>query len=224
MKSILEKCRRTISHFNHSNLAKERLEDAQTQEKLPRHALIQDVPTRWNSSYLMGERLTEQRRALELYVFKYKPNFCILDDEEWTILAELCSLLRPVEEASRKIAIANILLGELTEKNYPIIEEEQKKLISEIRERFSNLESKRIYAVAHYLDPRFKDQFVPNRLEFVSKILSWINLKEPIRQRRVGTRQIGKEKCPKSMKIRNLWILESPGSQQFQFIIFKIPK
>uniref|UniRef100_A0A183BUP4 Peptidase_M14 domain-containing protein n=1 Tax=Globodera pallida TaxID=36090 RepID=A0A183BUP4_GLOPA len=31
-----------------------------------------------------------------------------------------------------------------------------------------------IYAVAHYLDPRFKDQFVPNRLEFVSKIHSWI--------------------------------------------------
>uniref|UniRef100_A0A914HQX0 HAT C-terminal dimerisation domain-containing protein n=1 Tax=Globodera rostochiensis TaxID=31243 RepID=A0A914HQX0_GLORO len=73
-----------------------------------------------------------------------------------------------------QIAIASILLGELTEKNYPIIEEEQRKLISEIRERFSNLESKRIYAVAHYLDPRFKDQFVPNRLEFVSKIHSWI--------------------------------------------------
>uniref|UniRef100_A0A914HLY0 Glutathione S-transferase n=1 Tax=Globodera rostochiensis TaxID=31243 RepID=A0A914HLY0_GLORO len=52
--------------------------------------------------------------------------------------------------------------------------EEQRKLISEIRERFSNLESKKIYAVAHYLDPRFKDQFVPNRLEFASKIHSWI--------------------------------------------------
>uniref|UniRef100_A0A914HN67 RING-type domain-containing protein n=1 Tax=Globodera rostochiensis TaxID=31243 RepID=A0A914HN67_GLORO len=105
------------------------------------------------------------------------------NEELWS--SELCSLLRPVEEASRKlcerdssiavqIAIANILLGELTEKTYPIIEEEQRKLISEIRERFSNLESKRIYAVAHYLDPRFKDQFVPNRLEFVSKIHSWI--------------------------------------------------
>uniref|UniRef100_A0A183CCI8 Uncharacterized protein n=1 Tax=Globodera pallida TaxID=36090 RepID=A0A183CCI8_GLOPA len=69
MKSILEKSRRTISHFNHSNLAKERLEDAQTQEDAPKHALIQDVPTRWNSSFLMGERLIEQRRALELYVF-----------------------------------------------------------------------------------------------------------------------------------------------------------
>uniref|UniRef100_A0A183C186 Dimer_Tnp_hAT domain-containing protein n=1 Tax=Globodera pallida TaxID=36090 RepID=A0A183C186_GLOPA len=140
MKSILEKCRRTISHFNHSNLAKERLEDAQTQEDIPKHALIQDVPTRWNSSYLMGERLTEQRRALELYLCERDSSIAV------------------------QIAIANILLGELTEKNYPIIEEEQRKLISEIRERFSNLESK-----------RFKDQFVPNRLEFVSKIHSWIN-------------------------------------------------
>uniref|UniRef100_A0A914H0F8 Uncharacterized protein n=1 Tax=Globodera rostochiensis TaxID=31243 RepID=A0A914H0F8_GLORO len=41
---------------------------------------------------------------------------------------------------------------------------QSRKLISEIRERFSNLESKRIYAVAHYLDPRFKDQFWRNEM------------------------------------------------------------
>uniref|UniRef100_A0A914H1I4 Uncharacterized protein n=1 Tax=Globodera rostochiensis TaxID=31243 RepID=A0A914H1I4_GLORO len=55
---------------------------------------------------------------------------------------------------------------------------QSRKLISEIRERFSNLESKRIYAVAHYLDPRFKDQFVPNRFLSLKFIHGSTNIDE----------------------------------------------
>ena len=51
----------------------------------------------------MGERLIEQRKALELYVFKFKPNFCNLDDEKWIILTELSAPLLLVGEASRKV-------------------------------------------------------------------------------------------------------------------------
>ncbi|CAK5083212.1 unnamed protein product [Meloidogyne enterolobii] len=31
-----------------------------------------------------------------------------------------------------------------------------------------------VYAIGHYLDPRFKDQFVSNRIEFTAKIETWI--------------------------------------------------
>nr|CAD2196897.1 unnamed protein product [Meloidogyne enterolobii] len=50
------------------------------------------------------------------------------------------------------------------------------KLIEEIRSRFSHLEKMKVFAVAHYLDPRFKDQFVSNRLDFLSKITNWIKI------------------------------------------------
>lgn len=32
----------------------------------------------------------------------------------------------------------------------------------------------RIYAISHYMDPRFKDQFVANRIEFSAKIELWL--------------------------------------------------
>ena len=38
---ILAKCRSIVGHFSHSNLAYDRLEEAQLLENLPRHKLIQ---------------------------------------------------------------------------------------------------------------------------------------------------------------------------------------
>ena len=57
----------------------------------------------------------------------------------------------------------------------------------------------RIYAVAHYLDPRFKDQFVPNRLQFVSKIHSWIksDILLPINNENILIEEIEKSPSPK---------------------------
>lgn len=61
------------------------------------------MKTRWNSCLFMLERLAEQKTAVELYVFKYKPNFPILDNDEWQVLSEICDLLKPLEQASRKV-------------------------------------------------------------------------------------------------------------------------
>lgn len=51
----------------------------------------------------MAERLIEQKLAIELYGFKYKPNYESLNYDEWQILSEICDLLNPVEQASRKV-------------------------------------------------------------------------------------------------------------------------
>lgn len=53
-----------VSHFNHSNLAKHALKNKQTQLGLTEHTLIQSCATRWNSVYLMLDRLYINRCAV----------------------------------------------------------------------------------------------------------------------------------------------------------------
>lgn len=56
--------RRIVSYYKRSNVAYKTLEKIQEQLGVPQHKLIQDEPTRWNSSFYMLERLLEQRVAL----------------------------------------------------------------------------------------------------------------------------------------------------------------
>ena len=53
-------CRKLVGHFKHSTLAMAALKEKQEQLNLDKHRLIQDVSTRWNSTYFMFERLLEQ--------------------------------------------------------------------------------------------------------------------------------------------------------------------
>jgi hypothetical protein len=49
--------RKIIGHFKHSPLATSRLETVQTGLGMPVKRLIQDVPTRWNSTFYMTASL-----------------------------------------------------------------------------------------------------------------------------------------------------------------------
>ena len=64
---MLARCRKIVGHYKHSHLAVERLQAIQCQLSLPDHKLIQDEPTRWDSTYYMLEHLVEQQRAISLY-------------------------------------------------------------------------------------------------------------------------------------------------------------
>uniref|UniRef100_A0A915D966 Transposase n=1 Tax=Ditylenchus dipsaci TaxID=166011 RepID=A0A915D966_9BILA len=72
IKLLLESCRKLVGHFNHSFLAKDRLKKEQISAMLPLYSLLQDEPTRWNSSFYMGQRLLEQGNAIEIYMVRYK--------------------------------------------------------------------------------------------------------------------------------------------------------
>ncbi|KAJ8897642.1 hypothetical protein PR048_002991 [Dryococelus australis] len=61
--AICAKDGRIVGHFKHSVQATQQLNDCQRTLKLPEHRLIQDEPTRWDSTYQMLSRLLEQRKA-----------------------------------------------------------------------------------------------------------------------------------------------------------------
>jgi hypothetical protein len=48
---ILAKCRSIVGHFKRSNIDKEKLIEMQGTLEIIKHKLIQEVKTRWNSTY-----------------------------------------------------------------------------------------------------------------------------------------------------------------------------
>ena len=65
MERLLGRIRRVVSFFHKSTTAMALLRRKQTILELPQHKLIQDVSTRWNSTYDMLSRFTEQNTAIE---------------------------------------------------------------------------------------------------------------------------------------------------------------
>ena len=72
----------------------------QQQLSLPDHCLIQDVPTRWNSSYYMLERLIEQTRAITVANTECQPPTELR--EQWLLAEKVVLLLKIFEEATRE--------------------------------------------------------------------------------------------------------------------------
>lgn len=64
MSRLLAKVRKIVTFFHRSTTAAHVLKTKQELLQLPIHKLIQDTPTRWNSSYDMIERYIEQQAAV----------------------------------------------------------------------------------------------------------------------------------------------------------------
>jgi hypothetical protein len=93
---LLAKCRQLATHFNHSALActeLKSLQEVQEQGKTPL-LLVQDVPTRWNSSYLMVERVVKLKRPIQLYLSDHD-NLPTITANEWQISERLLHILKP---------------------------------------------------------------------------------------------------------------------------------
>lgn len=166
--------RRLVTHFNHSSLAQEKLLAIQKELHLPQHQLVQDINTRWNSTYYMAERLLEQKRAISLYVAEHD-TLTNLTIQQWGLMEQCINLLKPFEEITKitssglsciSEAIPHIsALKKYLDKNEtaqrtPDLARMRASLKAELESRFKSLGDNPNYLIATFLDPRFKSDYL----------------------------------------------------------------
>ncbi|XP_032358832.1 zinc finger BED domain-containing protein 4 [Etheostoma spectabile] len=169
--------RRIVGHFKHSQLAYSRLQNIQKQLGQPIKRLQQDVPTRWNSTVNMLQSLMEQKRALCAYGADYDlPS--MFTGSQWKLVENMISLLAPFEELTHQISsstasVADVIpsiraLTRLLEKTAETdhgVKTSKATLLEAVQNRFSDIQSKRLYTIATVLDPRYKDRYFSDALK-----------------------------------------------------------
>ena len=167
--ALTARSRKLVGHYKHSNIACKTLERIQEQLQCPKHRLIQDEPTRWNTTFYMLERLLEQRKAIT--TANVELNVTIeLQTSHWVLAEKVVKILRIFEEATIAassdhasaaliIPVVNSILrslqeGNSTEDNGVI--SMKREMLSSLQTRYAEMESNKCYAIATVLDPRFK--------------------------------------------------------------------
>ncbi|KAJ4438424.1 hypothetical protein ANN_14369 [Periplaneta americana] len=160
--------------------------------------LLKDVVTRWNSTFYMLQRLEELEEPVKATIALINKDLPVLTEREWDICRDLCKILKPFEEVTRKLSGENYATGSqvivLTrglaavckklqnEKSSSTVETVLQSLLKGISERFQSIEYSRTLAMCTFLDPRFRmigfsDQIAPDSIkkhiiELVTKIWS----------------------------------------------------
>lgn len=172
IKDLIAIAKRIVGHFNHSSLACSRLKDIQIKKLgIQEKKLVQDVSTRWNSTFYMLERLNEQKSAVSLYTAEYG-DITNLTGNQWMLLENLLNLLRPFEAITKEVSSTKCLISVVipmikTMKLYLSksgndffgVGTIKDVLIENLDKRFSSFENNDNYIIATTLDPRFKLAF-----------------------------------------------------------------
>nr|XP_022903539.1 zinc finger BED domain-containing protein 4-like [Onthophagus taurus] len=184
VETLIKKCHKVVGHFHRSEQARRHLSTFQKTLNLPEHALFQDVETRWNSTYLMMERLLEQKNALNLYRIE-KGGILEINSGEWNLIEDIVNVLQCFYQATLEISsdlscvsvvipLLAMLNGKLTpiqniqsfndqeddNENENHAETMKSKLLDALNQRFSFVKSCLPLITATLIDPRFKTKYL----------------------------------------------------------------
>ncbi|KAL7877738.1 hypothetical protein SRHO_G00043810 [Serrasalmus rhombeus] len=168
VRDIISKLKTCATDFSHSVLAKQRLMAIQEDLGLPQHGIIQAVPTRWNSTLHMLQRMLEQKRAPSVYSGEHG-KFASLSAEQWDIISNLVNKLGPIEEVTLEMSKAEAcmsciipsiaVLKMLLQAEGPTargIKTFRETMLQSLEKRFSKIEETKCLVLATLLDPRYK--------------------------------------------------------------------
>ena len=109
---VVARCRHLVSLFHRSIISSDALKVRQKAENSNQRplGLLQDVATRWNSTFIMLQRLLELRIPLygvlhDRNVIKEKDAKALdLRDSDWSIVEALVGVLRPLQVATQALS------------------------------------------------------------------------------------------------------------------------
>ncbi|KAH9645948.1 hypothetical protein HF086_011410 [Spodoptera exigua] len=150
LQEILTKAKNVVTFFKESCVASDELRKSVRADT----KLIQDVPTRWNSTYYMIARFLDLRNAVSEILIRHKTAPPMLTGMELTILTSLLNVLQPLEAATKEISgdkyyssskiipLVHCMISKL--KNLVIeeslIKDVQKRTLTEINKRMGAIE------------------------------------------------------------------------------------
>uniref|UniRef100_A0AAZ1XRF2 BED-type domain-containing protein n=1 Tax=Oreochromis aureus TaxID=47969 RepID=A0AAZ1XRF2_OREAU len=142
----LAKCRKIVGHFKHSPANAQELKAQQAAHGHQTEPLVQDVPTRWNSTLEMIKRIQRNKSGLTTILTQPNSKVTMLTDQELDRLQKLEELLEPCRYVTEllggeRYVSCSMVLPALCH-------------LFRIMEDSSNLTWLKI---ATALDPRFKD-------------------------------------------------------------------
>ncbi|XP_054844546.1 zinc finger BED domain-containing protein 4 [Eublepharis macularius] len=168
VQNLLSIARKICERVHRSARAREKLAELQKEYHLPQHQLIQDVPSKWNTSFHMLERLIEQKRAIDEMSIECSFRELISCDQ-WEVMQSVCHALKPFEVASREMSTHMSTLSQvipmihiLNRKIELLFEETMgidtmlKSLKEAMVSRLSSTLHDPRYIFATLLDPRYK--------------------------------------------------------------------
>ncbi|XP_063239945.1 zinc finger BED domain-containing protein 4-like [Bacillus rossius redtenbacheri] len=112
--NLTSACRRIVGHFKHSSKNCKILAKCQNMAGLPNHRLIQDEPTRWNSTLHMLKRLVEQKQAVILACSETNNSQTVLNSSQWTVIDHCISVLEIFNNATLQVSSANSNASEVS--------------------------------------------------------------------------------------------------------------
>ncbi|XP_015463706.3 E3 SUMO-protein ligase ZBED1 [Astyanax mexicanus] len=171
----LLKCRRIVHHFKHSPANTEELQQHQAQLWQQKEHLIQDVPTRWNSTLAMISCLLKNQDAIIATLNQQKHKLDMLTASDWDKLKRLETLLEPCRYVTELLGgetyvSCSVVLPalchlyrtmEASQEDPAFVERFKTAFKKDLSEQQTNINN-RWLRIASALDPRFKDlKFLP---------------------------------------------------------------
>ena len=170
---IRTRARKIVGHFKSSTTAKEKLCEIQRQMGRPEHKLVQEVDTRWNSTFSMLQRLYEQREPLGAALSSLNTPLLPFSSEEYETINQCISVLSPIHQAtvemsterrvsgSKVIPIVKMLKHQASRQcastTHHIASNLVHNINTNLQEKCAMLEKITSLTLATLLDPRFKE-------------------------------------------------------------------
>ena len=166
----LARCKRLVGHFHHSAKSSYTLKKKQLDLQHSTHALVQDITTRWNSSYYMVERIISQQQPLCATLLELRRGDLMPSDAELSTMEAFCRVMKPLVSiteaigAEKWVTISSVrpLLHKLLNsylKTQAEDDEQEKMMKKAMRDKLSCRYTGSILMmlnIAAFLDPRFR--------------------------------------------------------------------
>ncbi|XP_041735582.1 zinc finger BED domain-containing protein 4-like [Coregonus clupeaformis] len=172
LQDIRSQARAIVGFFKSNQNAEMRLAEVQGQLGRPEQKLIQEVDSRWNSSFSMLERVFDQRESVAAALSTLDTDIIPLGSADYEVIHQCLGVLGSFNQATAELAsekrvsaskvipLVRMLKITLEKKHGAIIHPTATQLVSnlqrELQTSCSMVETEPILALSALLDPRFK--------------------------------------------------------------------